>query len=160
MAWTTPKTWNAGELVTATAFNTYLRDNQEVLLHNVLAAATHFPAAAYSTTSTTYVPIDAANLSVTVRTNGGRCLILAGPLLITPGATSQAVVTLLVNGTPGVVGYWVTPSTTQPFPLFVLARYAPGTPGSVTFTLAWRSTSGAAITLGAGSSLALAVLED
>lgn len=31
MAWTTPKTWLAGELVTETSLNTYIRDNQTVL---------------------------------------------------------------------------------------------------------------------------------
>lgn len=31
MAWTTPKTWLAGELVTETSLNTYIRDNQNIL---------------------------------------------------------------------------------------------------------------------------------
>jgi len=31
MAWTTPKTWLAGELVTETSLNTYIRDNQDIL---------------------------------------------------------------------------------------------------------------------------------
>ena len=37
MSWTTPKTWSAGELVTAAMFNTHIRDNEQALRDGGLA---------------------------------------------------------------------------------------------------------------------------
>lgn len=71
MAFTTPRTWVAGELVTAALMNTYIRDNQIALktppqdLYNVNEGAD------YSTTSATFVDVDATNLSLTIATTGG-----------------------------------------------------------------------------------------
>jgi len=37
MAWTTPRTWSAGELVTASMLNTHIRDNMDYLFANIPA---------------------------------------------------------------------------------------------------------------------------
>ena len=162
MTWTTPKTWQAGELVTASQLNTYLRDNQQVLLHNMLAYKTYRPATNYSTTSTAYVPVDTTNLQVSATTRGGSMLILAGPLLITgAGTNGSAVLSLLINGQAGPTGYWITPglSQSQPYAFFMLANYVPGSAGSHTVALGWRSSTGQAITLAGGCQISLAVIE-
>ena len=39
MAWTTPRTWSAGELVTASMMNTHIRDNQIYLFDNIAGGA-------------------------------------------------------------------------------------------------------------------------
>jgi hypothetical protein len=53
MAWTTPKTWAAGELLTASDMNTYLRDELNYLASGRPYNASSFTAGA-STTSTSY----------------------------------------------------------------------------------------------------------
>jgi len=40
MAWTTPRTWNVGELVTAAFLNTNIRDNTNALLHPIVLSGT------------------------------------------------------------------------------------------------------------------------
>jgi hypothetical protein len=35
MAWTTPKTWSAGETLTAANFNTHIRDNSNMAMHTL-----------------------------------------------------------------------------------------------------------------------------
>jgi hypothetical protein len=40
MAWTTPKTWSAGETLTAANFNTHIRDNQLAMGDHILAQKT------------------------------------------------------------------------------------------------------------------------
>lgn len=162
MPWTTPKTWQAGELVTATQLNTYLRDNQQVLLHNMLAYLTHRPVSGYTTTSTGYVAIDTTHLQLSATTRGGSYLLLAGPLLLTGAGTgSAAVLTFLINGQPGLAGYWVTPALpqAQPYAFFMLGVYAPGSAGTHTFSLGWRSSSGPSISLAGGCQISMAVIE-
>jgi len=36
MGWTTPKTWSAGETLTAANFNTHIRDNENALMHLIV----------------------------------------------------------------------------------------------------------------------------
>lgn len=61
MAWTTPRTWVAGELVTATQMNTHLRDNLNVLKTSIDNNGNlSFPAATtinVSSSTNTAVPI-------------------------------------------------------------------------------------------------------
>lgn len=75
MAWTTPKTWATGELVTATDLNTHLRDNLNALFtpNYVEVAINNF-----STTSGSYVDVTGASVDIT--TKGGNLFVwVAGP---------------------------------------------------------------------------------
>lgn len=77
MAWTTPKTWSA-ETLTSDDLNTYVRDNQ-THLYTRLGNQTDYIAdevSDYSTTSTSFVDIDATNLALTITTNGGNVLVI------------------------------------------------------------------------------------
>jgi len=75
MAWTTARTWVAGELVTASMMNTHVRDNLNALkapptdLHNADEGAD------WSTTSATFTAIDATDLSLSLTTTGGDILV-------------------------------------------------------------------------------------
>lgn len=73
MAWTTPKTWATGDLVTAVDLNTHLRDNLNALKGVPITAANF---SMYTgTTSTAFVDIGSAyNLTITV-SEGSRLLI-------------------------------------------------------------------------------------
>jgi len=63
LAWTTPKTWSAGETLTAANFNTHIRDNFNADWH-LIARKT----ADQSVTSST-VLVDDTHLQLTVATN-------------------------------------------------------------------------------------------
>lgn len=65
MAWTDPRTWTAGELVTASLMNTHLRDNLRQVSY-LLGRASYNPAATstYTRTSSTPADVDSTNLSV------------------------------------------------------------------------------------------------
>ncbi|MBL8162621.1 MAG: hypothetical protein JNJ61_11595 [Anaerolineae bacterium] len=75
--WTAPLTWQDNDLVTAALLNTHLRDNLEYLKRS---SAAHFLAnlaSNYSTTSTSFVDVDATagNMAHTINTVGGDVLI-------------------------------------------------------------------------------------
>lgn len=67
MAWTAPRTWSTGELVTATMMNTHVRDNLLALKTPPAASVATFSAT--STTSTTFV--DYLDVTITFNTEGG-----------------------------------------------------------------------------------------
>lgn len=95
MAWTTPRTWAANELVTATLLNAHLRDNLNALKSppsdNIVTVAS-----AFSTSSTSFVTITDAEAECT--TAGGRLLISAfGTLTSNAGLT--AMLSLLIDDT-------------------------------------------------------------
>lgn len=78
MAWTAPITWAAAQLVSATDLNTHIRDNENFLY-------TRFPvqqalvtnAGNYTTTSTSFVDVDATNLILTITPATGTVVIMA-----------------------------------------------------------------------------------
>ena len=75
MAWTTPKTWVASELVTASELNEQLRDN----LNSLLAPPEFFFATAsgtFTTSSTTPVSIS-GDYEQTITTRGGPVILFA-----------------------------------------------------------------------------------
>jgi len=78
MAWTSPRTWVAGELVTAALMNAHVRDNLIALKDPPTEFDPGVGVSDYSTTSSSMVDIS-ADLSVTMTTTGGDILcLLAG----------------------------------------------------------------------------------
>lgn len=77
MGWTAPSTWTTSQVVTATNLNEQLRDNM-TYVHSgkPYAGALHNEGSTYSTTSTSFVDVDATDLSKTITTTTGRVLIL------------------------------------------------------------------------------------
>jgi len=71
MAWTIPLTWTANGVPSETDFNTHIRDNLNALKTPAFGQIFTASAGNYSTTATTAVPIDTANLSITLTTYGG-----------------------------------------------------------------------------------------
>lgn len=71
MTWTTPRTWSTGELVTASLLNTHLRDNLDALKNPPSDSYLANESANYTTTSTSFVDVDATNLVFTLDTGGG-----------------------------------------------------------------------------------------
>jgi len=71
MAYTTPKTWVTGEALTATDMNTYIGDNLAALKNPPTDLYDVDESADYTTTSTSFVDIDATDLALTITTTGG-----------------------------------------------------------------------------------------
>lgn len=73
--WTTPKTWEVGELITAPMLNTHVRDNLGHLFARPLAQSVQAGAAGYVITGTSYAAVDPTNLKLTLTTASGRVMI-------------------------------------------------------------------------------------
>lgn len=69
MAWTTPRTWNAGETVTSTLMNTYIRDNQNALRFAEYSSVTDAPNSGTGETNLHSYSVPANTLSA-----DGQCL--------------------------------------------------------------------------------------
>jgi hypothetical protein len=98
--WTLPKTWAVGEIVTAEALNTHLRDNLDYLKlrdETALPAAAAGDAAALSTTSPTFTDMSAA-LRLTLVTSGAPVLLGLCGTLTHSTAGAEACFTLTLNG--------------------------------------------------------------
>lgn len=78
MAWTTPKTWTVDELVTASMLNTHLRDNLNYLFSGRGGGGTAVlrdNSGQYTTTSTSFVDVDATNLKIDLTLSGTKVLV-------------------------------------------------------------------------------------
>ncbi|MBZ0280169.1 MAG: hypothetical protein K8L97_05480 [Anaerolineae bacterium] len=73
--WSTPKTWNTGEPLTAADLNAHLRDNLEYLKDKPSNSYLANELSDYSTTSTSFVNIDATRFSFNLTTKGEDVLI-------------------------------------------------------------------------------------
>lgn len=148
MAWTAPRTWTTGEIVTAAQLNVHLRDNLIDLDRRTSPVfATVTPE--QGTTSTTFTGLATAGPAVTV----------------TIGSTGKALVTLYAyqysneSGGTGLAGFSITGATTRAAEdkgalSFVSVSSLQGirhgcvnpisslNAGSTTFTTVYRSTSG------------------
>lgn len=74
MTWTQPKTW-ASEPLTSGDLNTHLRDNLEALKEPPSANYILNESSDYTTTSTSFVDVDATKLALTITTNGGDVMV-------------------------------------------------------------------------------------
>lgn len=90
MTWTTPKTWNTGDPLTAGDMNTHIRDNLNILKAPPTAMVTKVFGSDLTLTTSGWVDIDAA-FNLTLTTTGGDVLV---------GFNLAAG-----NGTGGVSGY-------------------------------------------------------
>jgi len=78
MPWTIPATFSPGQVVAASDLNSQLRDNELYLLAGrPMGYVMRQGVADYTTTSTTFVDVDATNLILTLALNGSRVLVVA-----------------------------------------------------------------------------------
>src|SRR5690554_5024964 len=95
MAWTTPRTWVASELVTATLLNTHLRDNLNALKNPSVTRRTE-TAGTFTTSSTSFVTV--TNGEIELVTTGGHLLVfVSGTLTANTGLTGY--ISLLLDDT-------------------------------------------------------------
>lgn len=106
MAWTTPRTWVAGEIPTAAIFNTHVRDNLNAIGKPVWAFAS-WPATVPADTSfRSYVstPSWSMGIGITIGTSMTMTVPVAGyyemhvGIRVAPGSSGLAYASLLLNG--------------------------------------------------------------
>jgi len=125
MSWTAPRTWAAGELVTAALMNTHVRDNEletapaKATTEGGIFAATganaiaervwvtDFVAATETTVSATYTDLTTPGPAVTVTTGTKAIVFIGGELYSTTGST-LATMSFAVSGATTVAasGSW------------------------------------------------------
>ncbi|PJF30840.1 MAG: hypothetical protein CUN51_06550 [Candidatus Thermofonsia Clade 1 bacterium] len=148
MPWTTPTTWVSAQVVTATQLNEQLRDNMNYLLSRPHQRIIRVASSNYTTTSTTFVDIDATNLSITLTISGSAVLVgfsgvaevNSGPFYCFDFTVDGNRYTTVSNGLLEVhtaTGFIHVPAS---YTALVMGL----TVGSHTFRPVWRATSGTA----------------
>ncbi len=155
MTFTTPKTWVTGEPLTASDLNTYVRDNQDALKSPPADINNVDKGSNITTTSTSFVDVDATEFSVTITTTGGRVMIIACFSIaksssnvyfrtVTDGSADQAddgIYAVKLNGSSDIV------------PVALVFWKEGLSAGSHTFKLQWKvASTTATLYAGAGSS--------
>lgn len=95
--YTTPRTWVAGEIVTAALLNTHLRDNLDYLKARPVARASDFDNTVISTSSTAFVDVTGASVSITT-SGSSRLLIIASGAFGPQGTGATIYITAVVDG--------------------------------------------------------------
>ncbi len=148
MAWTTPKTdWTTGELVAASDLNAI--GDTDNFLFNGWAGDRYVRnnGSNWTTTSTSYVDVDATNLASTITTNGGDVLVI-----FTGNVQNSAVagcrMALDIDGTTTEAITLVNPYNTGKHVNMSFAYLITGlSAGSHTIKLRWRNITASTMTL-------------
>ncbi len=149
MGWTTPATWNPGQIVSATDLNTHLRDNMNYV-------GTGRPKmvqkvdnnADYTTTSPTFVDAHATNLAATITTNGGAVQVSVTGMYANPPTAGAGYFDVAVDGTrigsAGADGLCRVnpPSGSPPSPFSFTVIVTGLSAAAHTFKLQWKVASG------------------
>ncbi len=166
--WTAMNALVTGDLVTEEDMAA-LRGNLHYLLDPNKARLIHNNGASYTTTSTTFVDIDSANLSITLQTHGGPVLVTFAANAYASNASYRVRFDLSVDGTryTGMplgllqacnLGNDVAAATPIAFAVLVTGLEA----GSHTFRPQWCVTSGSSVSLvsyGSYNAVVLAAIE-
>lgn len=143
MAWTTPKTWTA-EVLTSSDMNTHLRDNLDALKNPPTDDFT--TTADESTTSATFVDVDATDWSLDITPAGTEVWIFAR-LNVTHTTTGDIYFDIIKDGTTlasggetnGIAG--VTPGASDFDTVDLIYRWTGLTANTaVNFKLQWRTS--------------------
>lgn len=135
--YTTPRTWTAAELVTASIMNTHVRDNLDFMFNGKTAGQTAHNLGPYTTTSTSVVDVNAA-MSITQTITTGRALVtVAGRLTITGAGAYTVTLNLLADGTT----YAIQSTSGAVSSLFYQHLVTSLSVGSKIFKLQWSVTN-------------------
>lgn len=148
MAWTTPKTW-ISEILTSNDMNTYLTDNTQYLYDELTATVVKQidtdTSTQYSTTSTSFVAIDATDLNITLTLSGEKDVLItfAGTFYAAGGATTL-ISELLASGVSYEIVHMVLTNLERQNAsyAFIISGLSAG---SHTFRPRWRSSNGTEI---------------
>lgn len=99
MAYTAPRTWVTGELVTATLLNTHIRDNMDALKAPPTSVYNVNEASDYQTTGTSFADVDATDLALTITTTGGDVEVWFSGAVDISSSTSKVYLDVAQDGT-------------------------------------------------------------
>ncbi len=160
MAWTTPDTRSAGDVLSAANYNTYLRDNLNYLFSGrPKFAILRDNGASYTTTSTSFVDVDATNLKGTLTLSGSAVLIGFQCVLASSGAGGPLAPQFDISvdgvrvGASGADGLMrASSTTTYVYPgVALLALITNLSAGSHTFKVLWKCNQALTVTMYAGN---------
>ncbi len=146
MVWTAPKTW-AAETLTSSDLNTHLRDNLNALKDPPADYFTSNEATDPSTTSTSFVDVDASEgkFQLTITVVGTRVLVGFWGTVSTGTNGADTIFDVAIDGSgQSTDGYQRVDCTASGIPYacgFVVALEGI-TPGSRIFTLQWKVSAG------------------
>jgi hypothetical protein len=161
MSFTAPPTKNSGDDITATLWNTYVRDNINYLINGrPKAQIIREGVANYTTSSTSFVALDTTNLRITLTVNSGIAVIEAtgvvqhsdtssGSGAALGGRISLDIIrdgSVRLGGTNGLLTILQSNNGSAMHAFHIKVRFTGLSVGSHTFDLAWR-TSGATATM-------------
>jgi hypothetical protein len=159
MTWTTPKTWVTGEPLTASDLNTHLKDNLNALKEPPTDHYECDEASDYSTTSTSFVDVDATNLALTITTSGGDILVGFSGDIANDTAGRSVMLNISLDGTlvTNDDGFIVTYQTTanRSIPVSFVYLITGVSAGAHTLKLSWKVSANTGV-LYAGSGTASA----
>lgn len=152
--WTTPKTWNTGDPLTASDMNTHIRDNFEFVKSPPTASYKANEIADYQTTSSSFANVDNTNFALTIITAGGLVLVgFSGNISASVSANINFDIEVDTVRQGGDDGYLCqNPGTTEEAIAFIIP-ISGLIAGSHTFKLQWKTSTGtASMRAGAGTS--------
>ena len=159
--WTTPKTWQTGETLVASDMNTHIRDNLGALKAPPTDTYELNQGSDYTTTSTSFVDVDATNLALTITTTGGDVLIgfygslRAAALLAVYFDVHESVANARIGGDDGIIvtGLGAYAGLYNQLSVQFVRLVTGLAAGSHTFKLQWKvNTSTVTLLAGAGTS--------
>jgi hypothetical protein len=162
MPWTTPQTWTPGQVVAASDLNSNIRDNALYLFAGrPLGYIQRTGSADYSTSSTSFVDVDAANLILNLTVSSGRVLLLATGTLVNPVNSGIAFDFILDSTTRagGANGVLLSESNNNAQIFTALGLFTGLAAGAHTFKLQYRALSGTGTIYNNGVPLTLLGLE-
>ena len=156
--WTTPKTWETGEAVTASDMNTHIRDNVDHL-HTRMENTDEYTlneGSDYTTTSTSFVDVDATNLALTITTTKDNAVVLVhfdGTVSVSGGTGPRVHMDVTLDGTAigGDDGLQTRRADAYAGPISFTRAVVVPTAQSHTFKLQWKILGGGTATLYAGA---------
>jgi hypothetical protein len=158
MAWTTPNTPAVGDVLSASNYATYIRDNLNWLLTGrglIYSRST----GNYTTTSAVYVDVDGTNFSFTLTNVGTKVFVSFNGFLQPAANGTTANLTVSLDGVdqPDLWFYWTTLNISTNYQV-CFSTVLTVTPGSHTIKLRWKTNG--TLTLIGGTYLAtMAVME-
>jgi hypothetical protein len=145
MPWNTPVTWTPNTVLGATQLNAQLRDNMNFVLNGKAMSYLVYNYGGSTTTSLTFVDVDATNLKVTGNLTSGRALVFASFVGLTTLSGGGGYFDVIVDNTTragGVNGLaWIPYANLPARPITMVAYFSGLSVGSHTFKMQYRLQS-------------------
>jgi hypothetical protein len=157
MAWTSPTTRITGDLITASIWNTDIVDNLDFLKAPPEAQYVYNDAADWNTSSTSFVDIDATDLSLSTGTDfaGGTLYVGFHAHLWANAGSVNVLFDILADGTgqgdDGIGGVRCSSSTAGSFWFGIVYALTGLSAGARTIKMQWKCTSAAQVNMAAGA---------